>query len=233
MPRIFLSAEWRRLAIVSYDVDPSLLDEHLPPDCVADVRDGRAYVSLVPFEFVNTRVLGICWPGFTSFPEINLRAYVRHKDGRHGVTFIREFVPQKLVAAIARWSYNEPYMAVPMRTRVLESDVSIEVDHIVTVADRTRRIRTNATKPLWMPDENSMDHFFKEHEWGFGKSKRGAPLSYRVQHPRWRVYREPRVLLEEWNFADVYGPKWSLLNDQNPMSVLLTEGSKVTVSARI
>lgn len=231
--RIFLSAEWRRLTIVTYDVDPSLLDEHLPPDCVADTRDGRAFVSLVPFEFVNTKVFQVCWPGFSCFPEINLRAYVRHKDGRRGVTFIREFVPQKFVAWMARRTYNEPYHAVPMRTRLLESDVSIEVDHIVTVENKTSRVRCNANKPLWMPGEKSIEHFFKEHEWGFGKCRRGKLISYRVEHPRWHVYRDPKIMLDSWCFAHIYGEKWSVLNQMEPISVVLADGSDVTVSARL
>jgi uncharacterized protein len=229
----FLTAEWRRLILATYDIDPSMLDEHLPPGCVADVREDRAFVSLVAFDFLNTRVLGIRWPGYVNFPEVNLRAYVRHADGRRGVTFISELVPQKLVARMARWTHNEPYEAIPMRSRFLESDASIEVDHIVTVAGKSRRIRCNAQKPLWTPAADSAEVFFKEHAWGFGTSRRGKLITYNVQHPHWQVYTNPQLKLESWSFAEVYGEKWKRLDEYEPCNVVLAEGSSVRVSGRV
>ena len=98
--RAFLSARWERLCLVTYDVDPARLAPLLHPELELDTRDGRAFVSLVAFDFLDTRVLGIPWPGYRSFPEVNLRFYVRHGD-RRGVVFIREYVPKRLIAWIA------------------------------------------------------------------------------------------------------------------------------------
>ena len=78
-----------------------------------DRYDGSPYVSLVAFDFLETRVGGIPWPGFTSFPEINLRFYVRDGD-RRGVCFVREIVPKALISFIARALYDEPYVTAPI-----------------------------------------------------------------------------------------------------------------------
>ncbi|HWN91309.1 MAG TPA: DUF2071 domain-containing protein, partial [Verrucomicrobiae bacterium] len=106
--RPFLTARWSNLAILTWEVPPALLEPHLPAGLELDRRDGAAFASLVAFDFLDTRVLGIPWPGFTRFPEVNLRFYVRRGE-RRGVVFIREFVPQAVVGWVARALYNEPY----------------------------------------------------------------------------------------------------------------------------
>ena len=114
--RPFLTARWENLAIISYTVPPDLLRPRLPPGLELDTRDGQAFVSLVPFDFFDTRVLGIPWPGYRDFPEINLRFYVRAGQER-GIVFIREFVPKRLIAWMAKLCYNEPYSVAHVRER--------------------------------------------------------------------------------------------------------------------
>ena len=114
MKRPFLIARWERVALLSYVVPPEVLTPHLPPGLTLDTRDGHAFASLVAFDFLDTRVLGVPWPGFRDFPEVNVRFYVRHGAER-GVVFVRELVPQRLVAWVARTVYNEPYVATPMQ----------------------------------------------------------------------------------------------------------------------
>ena len=72
MPRPFLTAEWRNLFLATYAVPPSLLQPRLPPGLELDTRDGDAFVSLVAFQFCNTRVLGVSWPGYRNFADAKL-----------------------------------------------------------------------------------------------------------------------------------------------------------------
>jgi hypothetical protein len=118
MTRAFLTAEWHNLAMLNYVVDPALLLPLVPKGTELDAWNGRTYVSLVGFMFANTRVLGVPIPFHRTFEEVNLRFYVRRTvDGetRRGVTFIRELVPCRAIALVARLAYNEPYTALPMR----------------------------------------------------------------------------------------------------------------------
>jgi hypothetical protein len=80
----FLTARWSNLCLLTYAVPPSLLEPRLPRGLTLDLRAGDAFVSLVAFDFLDTRVLGIPWPGFRDFPEISLRFYVRRGDDRAG-----------------------------------------------------------------------------------------------------------------------------------------------------
>ena len=73
-----------------------------------------------------------------------------------------------------------------------------------------------------------MEHYFKEHDVGFGKDKFGNTLFYRVEHPVWEIYplREYKLNLD---FGLLYGTRWSFLNDQQPLCTLLAKGSFVKV----
>lgn len=227
MTRPFLTARWHNLFLATYAVPPALLEPRLPPGLVLDLRDGSAFVSLVAFEFVDTRVLGIGWPGYKDFGELNLRFYVRHGE-RRGVVFVREFVPQRLVAAIARWLYNEPYRAAPITARREETAERIHMDYRLRYAGREHRIEVTGTKPAVRPADDSVEHFFKEHSWGFGRTRGGALLRYEVSHPVWDVYPVREYHLD-FDFAAVYGPEWGFLQTTAPYSTVLAAGSAVSV----
>src|SRR5690242_1584313 len=141
----FLTARWSNLAIITYNFDPNLLTDYLPPNCELDAIDGRAFVSLVAFDFLDTRVLDVAWPGFVNFPEINLRFYVRGPGNRRGVSFIRELVPQRSVALIARSIYNEPYVAVPMTSSIDVTRGRINTTHTVRCAGVCNTIRVSGS----------------------------------------------------------------------------------------
>ncbi|MBX9449198.1 MAG: DUF2071 domain-containing protein [Taibaiella sp.] len=87
-PAPFLTAEWKNLLFVNYEIDPDLLLPFLPHGVELDTYDGKCLISLVGFQFFRTRVLGCTVPFHRDFEEVNLRFYVRRKvDGvwRKGV----------------------------------------------------------------------------------------------------------------------------------------------------
>lgn len=224
----FLTAEWRHLCLFTYAVSPERLTPHLPPGLTLDTLDGEAFVSLVAFDFLKTRVLGVPWPGYRNFPEINLRFYVREGE-RRGVAFVRELVPRRLIAWIARALYNEPYAYAPMRSEVRHQPDRLEVEHTLIAGGQPQRLSISAAPEAHVPAESSREHFFKEHSWGYGRSRRGALLRYEVRHPVWSIYP---VLSHQlaWDFGAVYGPEWADLATLEPRSVILASGSPIRVS---
>lgn len=228
--RPFLTARWVNLGLISYDVAPGLLTPLLPPECELDMLDGRAFVSLVAFDFRDTRVLGVRWPGFVNFPEINLRYYVKWR-GRRGVCFIRELVPQRTVAWLARTLYHEPYLAIPMCSNLRQTADRISIHHAARLEGRLHMIEIVAAKPAFLPSRDSPEHFFKEHELGLGTTPDRRLIAYRVHHPLWQVYRAPQVRLD-WDFGALYGKSWDWLKGVTPFSVVLAAGSEVAVYPR-
>jgi uncharacterized protein YqjF (DUF2071 family) len=226
----FLSARWSNLALLTYRVSAETLKPLVPPECELDLIDGSAFASLVAFDFLDTRLLGVRWPGFVNFPEVNLRFYVRHGEDR-GVAFVREFVPQRAVACVARAFYNEPYRGVPMTSRITRNAGKISLDHSVLTGGRQQTLQMTASDQPFRPPPDSAEHFFKEHQWGFGTSHRGKLIRYQVAHPEWDVYPVESFHLD-WDFASVYGPGFAALTDMQPMSVIFAAGSSVQVFPR-
>jgi uncharacterized protein YqjF (DUF2071 family) len=231
MPRIFLRAEWRNLIIVSYHVPAGLLERYLPRGLELDLFDGKPAVSLVAFEFRNTRVWGVPWPGFVNFPEWNLRFYVKTTEPtpRRGVVFVREFVPSRIVSLMARCLYNEPYTAASIRFGVVPfGDLVMPV--CMVCVDRTgHTLHATASTALRTPHDSTTEHLLKEHQWGFGRTRAGKTLCYEVVHPTWRIHEDASVDVDvDW--ARLYGPEWGVMQEAKPFSTILAEGSAITVS---
>lgn len=217
--RPFLRARWVDLLLLTYAVPDELLAPHVPRGLALDRWDGQALVSLVAFDFVDTRVWGLPWPGFVHFPELNLRFYVRDGD-RRGVCFLREYVPSRFVSWLARTLYNEPYRGVPYRK---DGDA-----HVLRVGDREHRIAWTRTGALETPPETSLAHFLKEHAWGFGARRNGEPTTYRVDHPVWRTWPTVTPTLD-LDFGMLYGAPFAVLDGATPLSAVAAEGSAVAV----
>jgi uncharacterized protein YqjF (DUF2071 family) len=140
---IFLSAEWRHLVMVNYEIDPSILAPLIPAGTVLDLWKGKAYVSLVGFMFLNTRVLGLPIPFHRNFEEVNLRFYIKRQsaDGDlRGVAFVKEIVPKRGIAYIARRLYGENYIALPMKHLLKETHNEIQAEYQWKTSERWQKI---------------------------------------------------------------------------------------------
>jgi uncharacterized protein YqjF (DUF2071 family) len=221
--RVFLRAAWRDLILLNFPVPDAVLSGRLPPGVTLDRYQGSAYVSLVAFDFVDTRVLGLRWPLHTNFPEVNLRFYVRDGD-RRGVVFVRELVPQHLTAWAARLLYNEPYRAARIDVATEPAAKTFRLHW----GGRIHTIGARLGADVSTPPADGCEHFFKEHEWGFGTTRGGKKLVYRVEHPVWAV-RPVVALTLDLDFAAVYGPEWGFLNGAAPASQVFALGSDITV----
>jgi len=230
--RPFLSARWLDLCIASFRVDDALLDPFLPPGLELDRLDGSACVSLVGFMFLDSRLRGRRIPGYGRFPELNLRFYVARTlatgERRRGVVFIREYVPKRAVAMIARTLYNEPYRIAPMTGARALSAEEVAFRYTVRIGRAEHVIEATGDAAPFQPAESSIEHFFKEHRWGYGRDRAGRALEYEVRHPVWRVFPVRGLSLDiDWGL--LYGSTWEQMNGRGPDSVVLAEGSAVEV----
>ncbi|MCH8075457.1 MAG: DUF2071 domain-containing protein [SAR324 cluster bacterium] len=225
--KVFLTAGWRHLLLLNYATDPGVLEPLLPPGCELDFYEGRPYVSLVAFQFKDTKVLGVKWPGFINFPEVNLRFYVRYR-GERGVCFVREHVPSRLLAWIARTIYHEPYKKAVMTEAVTAEAGGIAAAYHLKDGRHGLSLKVRARNQPTMPPENSMEHFFKEHELGVGTGPAGDTLTYRVHHPHWRVF-PIETFTVSIDGAGLYGERFAFLSGRPPDSVVFAEGSQIVV----
>ena len=129
MPPIpFLSAAWKNLLVVNYELkEPALLTPWLPKGTELDSLDGKHYVSLVAFMFAKNKLFGLLptFP-FYNFEEVNLRFYIKREENgetKRAVAFVKEVVPSRVIAWTARRFYNEPYVRLPMDHVFLKNSV--------------------------------------------------------------------------------------------------------------
>ena len=128
----FPTAEWRKLAIINYEVNPEILEKYLPNGVELDFWDGKCLISVVGFMFLTTQLLGISVPFHRNFEEVNLRFYVKkweNQQWKRGVVFIKEIVPKKALSFIANTFYKEHYETLPMKHLISESTEEITVEY--------------------------------------------------------------------------------------------------------
>ena len=228
----FLTAQWRWLVMLNYEVDPALLRPLVPAGTELDAWGGVTYASVVGFLFLDTRVLGIPIPFHRDFEELNLRFYVRRRgpEGwRRGVVFVKEIVPRFAIAAVARVVYNENYVALPMRHRV---DLSVEtggtVEYGCRHGGRWSTVRAEVRGPARSLAEGSEEEFITEHYWGYARQRDGGTVEYQVEHPRWNVWRAESAALD-CDVAALYGPGFVDALSAPPRSALVADGSQIIV----
>ncbi len=231
-PSVFLRAEWRKLMMVQYAVDPATLAPYLPAGVELDLFHGECFVSLIGFLFDRVRIKGIAVPFHTRFEEVNLRFYVRARDQdgstRRGVVFIHEFVPRLAITLVANVLYEEPYRTLRMRREITQTQSSLEVLYDWKSQGHWYRMAAEASPELQPIATGSIEEFITEHYWGFTKRSRGPTSQYQVEHPRWQTYTIRRSMIDA-DFGALYGPSFASLNLQQPASVLLAEGAPVSI----
>jgi uncharacterized protein YqjF (DUF2071 family) len=228
----FLTAEWRWLVMLNYEVDPALLRPLVPPGTELDAWGGVTYASVVGFLFLRTKVLGIPIPFHRDFEELNLRFYVRRRgpEGwRRGVVFVKEIVPRLAIAAVARLVYNENYVALPMRHRTeLSVETGGSVEYGWRSGGRWSSVRAEVRGPARPLVEGSEEEFITEHYWGYAAQRDGGCVEYRVEHPRWSVWRAESAALD-CDVAALYGRRFAETLSAAPRSALVADGSPVVV----
>jgi uncharacterized protein len=226
----FLQAEWRKLLMANYAVDPAALKSLVPARTELDLWNNTCYVSLVGFMFLNTKVLGMKVPFHVNFEEVNLRFYVRHKHGeewRRGVVFIKEIVPRAALTFVANTVYGEHYQTLPMAHAWVENNGKLSVEYRWKLG-AWHSLKAMCGTALMRIESGSEEEFITEHYWGYTKLSDSKTSEYGVEHPRWDVY-PTKTYSVDVDFGEVYGANFGFLNAEKPKSVFLAEGSEIKV----
>jgi uncharacterized protein YqjF (DUF2071 family) len=231
-PKVFLTAEWKNLAMLNYEIEPAVLAPFVPRGTELDSWNGKTLVSAVGFLFLRTRIFGMPIPFHQNFEEVNLRFYVRRKavDGwRRGVVFIKEIVPRTAIALVARRFYNEPYISLPMAHRIDGAGPAVKsAEYSWHIAGISNWLKLTTSTTALTSIHGSEAEFITEHYWGYNSQRDGSTLEYQVDHPRWRVYETSDAQLE-CDVAGLYGASFCESLNCKPSSAFLAEGSPVTV----
>jgi uncharacterized protein YqjF (DUF2071 family) len=218
--------------MLNYEVDGKLLSGYVPAGTVLDSFDGKIYVSLVGFRFLRTKLHGLLpIPFHAAFDEVNLRFYVRRREGdedRRGVVFIAEIVPKRAVALIARLAYGENYVRLPMRHAVVSSGVANRIEYRWKLDGAWCKLHAEASEAPARAEEGSLEQFITEHYWGYSAQRDGGAVEYRVEHVPWDVWRSSEAGFEG-DASGLYGAELEKVLQRRPDCAFIADGSEVAV----
>lgn len=228
---IFLKARWENVIMANYKVPQELLLPYLPNGVELDLYEGEAYISLVGFLFKQIKLFNVPIFYFGTFEEINLRFYVKRKQGneiKRGVVFINETVPYPIVAYLANKLYHESYSTVPTRRKWNMTPVRKEIEYQWLVKSKWNSLSVKAASKSLPMAAGSLEEFIYEHYYGYAKVNDQQTEEYRIYHPTWKINK-----IEEYkiscDFKSMYGKAFEILNQLEPDAVFIAEGSEVAI----
>ena len=223
-----LKTTWDNLIMVNYEVDKKYLMPYVPAGCELDLYKGRAFLSVVAFEFSKTRICGVPMPLYRSFPEINLRIYVKrivNGECRRGVVFIKEIIPYKLPAWLGRTVFKENYHVMPVSFTRDQNEVCYDWG----AGNQVKGV-LEETLYDWKP--GTEEEFIGDNFCAFKKVNDHKTLEFKVTHRPWLMC-ELTGLKINIDFEALYGAQIAKgVKDfgGEPTSVFYVDGSKVAVT---
>ena len=185
---------WNTLTFLHWPYDPQILRGLLPADLELDVFDGSAWIGITAFKVVNLHPPGLpALPWVSSFPETNVRTYVRGRGGEPGIWFFTLEADRLLAVLGARAVYGLPYRWAHMR-------VARSGDTVRYTSHRHRfwrpahsRIRVRIGEPVRTGElEAFLTARFRLYTFLYGKL-----ASADVEHEPWPLYSPQLVEIEQ------------------------------------
>lgn len=203
--RPIMVQRWADVTFLHWRYEPEAVQRLLPDEMTVETFDGSAWVALVPFRMEDLGLPGMPpVPGWGTFPEINVRTYVRHGPHR-GVWFFSLDIDLLAPTLVARTAYGLPYcygraehvqvgdLVVSAgqrrwpRSSTLDQGRRPEIELAVEIIDRE-------AGPI---EPEPLDRFLTDRWKLLTVSRRGTVRYGRVDHDPWPLYRGRLRHLEE------------------------------------
>ena len=143
---------------------------------------------------------------------------------------MRELVPKRAIAMIARTFYGEPYLALPMKHNIEHVDLRLKVEYSWRRGTKWESLAMSASgEPQSIPAGSHAD-FITEHYWGYTSVRAGCS-EYRVEHPRWKIWNAETFEMRA-DVAALYGEQFAETLSQPPRSAFIADGSAISVERK-
>jgi uncharacterized protein YqjF (DUF2071 family) len=214
-------AGWERVLFIHYEVDAAALQRDVP--FPIDLRDGKAYVSLVAFTMrgmhprFGGRVAAWLFKPVATHEFLNVRTYVRNGDER-GIFFLTEWLSNRLSVKLGPWLYGLPYhyAKINYRHHHEENNFAGEV-RTQKDGDFEYIAEFSSTENFAPCPRGSLDEFLME-RYMAGTSHGATRRFFRIWHPPWQQTRvevfvsDDSLLKKNWpwfNDARLAGANYS------------------------
>ena len=205
-----MTQRWNDLLFAHWPVPVSALAPLIPDGLQIDTYSGSAWLGVVPFRMDRIRIRGLpSIPGARSFPELNLRTYVRdQKSGMTGVYFLSLDAGNLLAVAFARTLYSLPYYWSEMRIEP-RSDREFSFYSRRRLASqpvmfRARYRGLGPTRKLAEMRSGSLEYFLTERYNLFTRDREGHTMRASIHHVPWPL-EEAEAEIERNDLAAAVG----------------------------
>ena len=115
-----MTQRWNDLLFAHWPMKAADIEPLLPEGLEADIFQGSAWLGVVPFWMDRVQFRGLPpIPGAQTFPELNLRTYVRDpRTGVAGVYFLSLDAANLLAVMVARGIFHLPYYWAQMSIKI-------------------------------------------------------------------------------------------------------------------
>ena len=115
---------WHDLLFAHWTIPSQVMRQHVPAELPLDLFDGLAWIGIVPFRMSGVRPRWLPpLPGFSQFPELNVRTYVI-LDNKPGIYFFSLDAANLSAVWAARALYHLPYFRATMRVDTAGNNIS-------------------------------------------------------------------------------------------------------------
>jgi uncharacterized protein YqjF (DUF2071 family) len=183
-----MKQEWHDLLFAHWAVPMEALRPVIPPGLAIDTFDGQAWLGVVPFRMAGVRMRGTpAIPGFSRFPELNVRTYVV-RNGKPGVWFFSLDAANAAAVWGARTFFHLPYFFAAMSCAEDSGWIRYEShrkDRSSSAA--SLRARYRAVGDVFHAAPGSIEHFLAERYCLYTADEKGRIIRCEIHHPPWSL----------------------------------------------
>jgi uncharacterized protein YqjF (DUF2071 family) len=223
-----MKQEWHDLLFAHWTVPVEALRPVIPRGLEIDTFGGQAWLGVVPFRMAGVRMRGTpAIPGFSQFPELNVRTYVV-RDGKPGVWFFSLDAANAAAVWGARTFFHLPYFLAEMSCA--EDSGWIRYDS--RRKDRrgspaSMRARYRAIGDVFHAQPGSIEHFLAERYCLYTADEKERIIRSEIHHPPWPL-QLAQAELQENTMAAAAG---IAIADQKPGLLHFSRRQEVVVWA--
>lgn len=213
-------ADWERALMIHYEVDPKSLQHIVPFEL--DLRDGRAFISLVAFTMRGMRprfggkITAWLVKPIATHDFLNVRTYVR-AAGETGIYFLAEWLSNRFSVSLGPPLFGLPYRLGKIAHHLLWKESS-DSSSRATLHGRIEDVAghgvlaynavLDSSLEFCECATGSLDEWLMERYTAY-IHHRGRKRFFRVWHPSWQQVRPEIVMIDE----SLLKTNWPLFND--------------------
>lgn len=221
-----MEQHWHDLLFAHWPVSVEALRSLVPAQFHVDEFRGQAWVGVIPFRMsgIRGRYLPPI-PGFSSFPELNVRTYVT-LEGKPGVYFFSLDAAHLPAVWAARATYHLPYLHARMRCEKRSptgSEIYYQSERVHLPRPAIFRGRYSPVGPVEWRRHGTLEHWLTERYCLYTVAE-GRVYCGEIHHEPWPL-QDAEARIEENSMASVAGidlpPTAPLLHFARKLRVLI------------